>query len=252
MNKLQHSMRGMLCTLLCLLSFYGSQARHNTALAIAATVGSAINLTDIEKPVVAPFFKNADEFAATFDRNGALSSEQRQTAFDLYNQQKWNELEALFKSNSWNGGWPPANGGYNIIDDVPLKAGMKFDRYSAAVGNYTGEGTPNLGGSFTSPLLNGQSYTFTQRALNQAEHTYDFYYEIEVLKDLPFKGQIADIIPWFGQAGNGKQTMWKIPVDPASGYPKTWNQLAKEGYIKVIIKQSPSGKYPNIAGTIIP
>lgn len=252
MNKLQHSMRAMLCTLLCLLSFYGSQARHNTALAIAATVGSAINLTDIEKPAVAPLFKNADEFAATFDRNGALSAEQRQAAFDLYNQQKWKELEALFKANSWNGGWPPANGGYNIVDDVPLKAGMKFDRYSAAVGNYAGTGTPTLGGSFTSPLINGQSYTFTQRALNQPENTYDFYYEIEVLKDLPFKGQTADIIPWFGQAGNGKQTMWKIPVDPASGYPKTWNQLAKEGYIKVIIKQSPSGKYPNIAGTIIP
>jgi len=252
MNKLQHSMRAMLCTLLCLLSFYGSQARNHTALAIAATIGTAGNVTDIEKPSVTPFFKNADEFAATFDRNGALSSEQRQTAFDLYNQQKWNELEALFKANGWNGGWPPANGGYNIVDDVPLKAGMKFDRYSAAVGNYTGTGTPNLGGSFTSPLINGQSYTFTQRALNQPENTYDFYYEIEVLKDLPFKGQTADIIPWFGQAGKGKQTMWKIPVDPDSGYPKTWNQLAKEGYIKVIIKQSPSGKYPNIAGTIIP
>lgn len=198
------------------------------------------------------FFKSADEFAATFDRNGAVDETLRQAAFDLYNQQKWAELETLFKTSNWNGGWPPANGGYNIIDDVPLTAGMKFDRYSAAIGNYTGQGIPTLGGSFTSPMLNGKSYSFGQRALNQAENAYDFYNEIEVLKDLPFKGQTADIIPWFGQVGNGKQTMWKIPIDPATGYPKTWNKLAEEGYIKITIKACPSGKYPQIAGTIIP
>jgi hypothetical protein len=114
-----------------------------------------------------------------------------------------------------------------------------------------GTGTPNLGGNFTSPMPNGNSYTFGQRALNQAENAYDFHYEIEILNDLPFKGQTGEIIPWFNQVGGGMQTMWKIPIDPATGYPKTWNKLAQEGHIKITIKNSPSGKYNNLVGTVI-
>lgn len=34
--------------------------------------------------------------------------------------------------------------------------------------------------------------------------------------------------------------MWNIPRDPNTGYPKTWNQLADEGYIKITIKDIPS------------
>ena len=45
---------------------------------------------------------------------------------------------------------------------------------AGAVGNYTGTGVPTLGGSFTSPIINGYTYTFTQRALNQPEDKYDF------------------------------------------------------------------------------
>ncbi|MFN8438024.1 MAG: glycohydrolase toxin TNT-related protein [Cytophagales bacterium] len=197
------------------------------------------------------FFKNVDEFAQTFDKAGNVSQAIRNQAFDLYKQGKWSELETLFKNNNLNGKWPPANGGFNIIDDVDLKAGMKFDRYGGALGNYNGTGTPNLGGSFTSPMPNGTTYSFGQRALNQAENAYDFYYEIEILNDLPFKGQTGDIIPWFNQVGGGKQTMWKIPIDPATGYPKTWNKLAQEGHVKITIKSSPSGKYNNLAGTVI-
>jgi hypothetical protein len=108
-----------------------------------------------------------------------------------------------------------------------------------------------LGGNFTSPILNGNNYSFAQRALNQAENTYDFYYEIEILNDLPFKGQTSEIIPWFNQIGGGKQTMWKILIDPETGYAKTWNKLAQEGHIKITIKNSPNGKYNNLIGTII-
>ncbi|WGL74028.1 hypothetical protein [Elizabethkingia miricola] len=45
--------------------------------------------------------------------------------------------------------------------------------------------------------------------------------------------------------------MWKIPLDRATGFPKTWNKLAEEGYIKITIKKSPSGKYNNLVGTVI-
>ncbi|MEF9478371.1 hypothetical protein OWR28_12355 [Chryseobacterium sp. 1B4] len=91
------------------------------------------------------FYKNADELAVTYDPNNTVSQSVRNQAYDLYKQGKWNELEALFKANNLNGGWPPANGGYNIVDDVPLQVGQKFDRYSGAVGNYTGNGVPTLG-----------------------------------------------------------------------------------------------------------
>lgn len=198
------------------------------------------------------FYKDANEFALTYDTAGTVSQTIRNQAFDLYKQGKWSDLELLFKSNNLNGGWPPANGGYNIVDEVPLTTGQKFDRYSGAIGSYNGTGIPNLGGSFTSPIVNGYVYTFSQRALNQTEDKYDFYYEIDVLNNLlSFKSQTADVIPWFGQVGGGKQTMWKISIDPATGFQKTWNKLAQEGYIKVTIKKSPSGKYNNLAGTVI-
>lgn len=223
-----------------------------TSFSLACSSDREDETDNSTNPVKIVFYKNADEFALTYDPSGSVSQTIRSQAFDLYKQGKWSELEALFKTNSLNGGWPPANGGYNIVDDVPLQSGQKFDRYSGAVGNYDGTGVPTLGGSFTSPIINGYVYTFTERALNQPENKYDFYYEIDVLNNLlPFKSQTADIIPWFGQAGNGKQTMWKIPVDITTGYQKTWNKLAEEGYIKVTIKKSPSGKYNNLAGTVI-
>ncbi|WPO93335.1 hypothetical protein [Chryseobacterium sp. HR92] len=210
------------------------------------------DVININPDVTTVFYKNADELAVTYDTNNSVSQSIRNQAYDLYKRGKWSELESLFKANNLNGGWPPANGGYNIVDDVALQVGQKFDRYSGAVGSYNGTGVPTLGGSFTSPIINGYTYTFTQRALNQPEDKYDFYYEIDVLNNsMQFKTQTADIIPWFSQAGKGKQTMWKIPIDINTGYQKTWNKLAEEGYIKVTIKKSPSGKYPNLVGTVI-
>lgn len=207
--------------------------------------------TDIP-PVKTVFYKSANEFAATYDTGGKVDQQTRDYIFELYRQGTWGELEALFKVNNLNGGWPPANGGYNIVDDVSFQAGQKFDRYSGAVGTYNGTGVPTLGGSFTSPIINGYVYTFSQRALNQPETAYDFYYEIDVLNNLlPFKSQTADVIPWFGQVGGGKQTMWKIPIDITTGYQKTWNKLAEEGYVKITIKKSPSGKYNSLVGTVI-
>ncbi|WP_233194528.1 glycohydrolase toxin TNT-related protein [Aquimarina sp. I32.4] len=196
------------------------------------------------------FFKNVDDFARTFDKAGEVNATIRNQAFDLYKQGKWRELETLFNNNNLNGSWPPANGGFNIVDDVPIKTGQKFDRYSGNFGIDT-NGNPILGGSFTSPLNKGTPYKFGQRALNKSKGEYDFYYEIEVLQDLPFKAQNADVIPWFGQIGGAKQSMWKMPMDEITGYPKTWNKLAEEGYIKITIKGSPSGNFSNLTGTII-
>ena len=195
--------------------------------------------------------KQVDFFKSVKDFTNVANVKYANDSWKLWKQENWSDLETLFKTKNFNGGWPPYNGGYNMVDDVTINAGDKFDRYGNALRGYTGVGVPNLCGNFTSPIIGGYIYKFPERALNQAENAYDFYFEIEVLQNLPFKGQTADIIPWFGQIGKGKQTMWKIPLDATSGYPKTWNKLAQEGLIKITIKNSPSGKYTNLIGTVI-
>lgn len=109
---------------------------------------------------------------------------------------------------------------------------------------------PQVGGSYTSPSDNF-SYSFEQRALKNTESIYGLFYEIEVTKDLPFNTMDADVIPWHGHICGGKQNYWKVPIDPTTGYPKTWNKLAEEGYMKITIKSSPNGNYGSDVGKII-
>lgn len=167
-------------------------------------------------------------------------------AWDLWKYEKWGQLENLFKKYNINGGWPPANGGYNIVDDIPLTKGMKFDRYQEwfKLGD---NGKPILGGSFTSPI-NGSPYNYAQRALRVSENQNSLYYEIEILKDLPIKGQSADVIPWFGQVGKGKQMMFKF--QPKGSSYTNFQNLIDEGYIKITIKSSPNGQYINWVGEV--
>ncbi|BDD12047.1 hypothetical protein FUAX_44790 (plasmid) [Fulvitalea axinellae] len=215
---------------------------------VPLVLGACQSSDDDDPP---PFYQTADQLATTYDSKGEIDEAERQKIFSYYNKKQWDELETLFTSKNINGGWPPANGGYDVRDDTPLLSGQEYDRYSNALSGWDGQGEPPLGGSFTSPVKNGQAYSFGQRALNKPEAGYDFYFVIEVLKDLPFKGQSATVIPWFDQPGDGVQTMWKIPKDPNTGYPLTWNKMAELGYIKITIKKSPSGKYENLVGTVI-
>jgi Tuberculosis necrotizing toxin len=105
-------------------------------------------------------------------------------------------------------------------------------------------------GTFTSPI-NTSPYNYSQRALKAAEKENALYYEIEILQDIPFKGETADIIPWFGYSGKGKQTKFDIPIDPSTGRPTTWNILARQGLVKITIKKSPNGFYNNFINSII-
>ena len=207
-----------------------------------AEVWKALGLWDeIIDGIPSNFFRNANDLGETYDTFNKLSKTVRGEAFNYYKQQKWDKLEQLFKTYKLK--WPPADGGYNIIYNVSLKKGMKFDRYGNAIKETLKGETPILAGEFTSPIINGKRYSFSQRALNKLESEYDFYYEIEIIKDVPFSGDSADIIPWFNQIGKGKQMKWNIPINPKTNFPKTWNELVREGYIRVIIKDSPSGKY---------
>ena len=174
----------------------------------------------------------------------ALVTNERQP--ELYKQERWGDLEAFFKTKKLNGQvlpdgstvyWPPANGGYDMAT-VSLTKGMKFDRYQKTVRNITDE-KPLITGTYTSPIENGKTFDYAARALEGTENSYDLYYEIEILEDLPFMGEKAKVIPWHGYKGNGVQTQFKFPIDNSL----SWQKLEEGGYIKSTLHSSPSGKY---------
>ncbi|CAA0166632.1 EndoU domain-containing protein [Tenacibaculum maritimum] len=184
------------------------------------------------------FFKNVNSLAETFDKNKRLSKHHKGLIYTYYNQKKWKKIEELFKEFNLNGNWPPANGGYNIIDDVAIKKGEKFDRYQTWFN--VEDNQPIFGGAFTSPIINDKTYNYSQRALKGKEIDYAIRYEIEVLKDLPVTGQKADIIPWFGQKGRGKQMLFNFDKNPKY---KSFKDLMNDGFIKITIKESPNKEH---------
>ncbi|MCV9926829.1 fibronectin type III domain-containing protein [Flavobacterium sp. LS1R49] len=216
--------------------------------------------------VVDELFTNQKAFEGTlnnrFTNIEKIPSSVRGEVWNYYKQQKWDKLESLFKEYKINLQvvqidpktkieiiWPPANGGFNK-SIVSLSKG-KHDRYGAV---YKIEnGVPILTGTFTSPMENGNSYSFSQRALNLTENKYDVYYEIEILKPLPFQGEKTTIIPWFkelGGVGGGQQIMWRTDKD-VDGYSKSMTKLSEEGFIKITIKSSPNNKYPELVNKTI-
>jgi len=184
-------------------------------------------------------------YKATSGSGGRINFDEY--SFYLFKQKEWGNLYEFYKSNNLNinlktgNPWPPANGGFDLIKDFKLEVGDKFDRFGNPLDFWDGTGIPPFGGTFTSPIENGNPFTFNQRSLDGSLGDYDFYYEIEVLRELPFGGEKSKVIPWFGKEGNGLQVNWNIPKD--GQFPKTWNQLVEEGYVKVTIKSSPSGGF---------
>lgn len=72
------------------------------------------------------FFNTVAEFK---DKSYAVLGDQ---AWHLWQQKKWQELEALFKANNLNGGWPP-NRGFVDITTESLSVGTTIDRYGGYI-----------------------------------------------------------------------------------------------------------------------
>ncbi|WP_299123061.1 TNT domain-containing protein [uncultured Tenacibaculum sp.] len=180
--------------------------------------------------------------ADTFDKDKRLSKHYRGLIYNYYNQAKggkthlWKKIEDLFNEFNLNGGWPLMNGGYNN-KNIALKKGDIFDRYQSwfSLGD---NGLPIFDGEFTAPVPTTGKYSFPERALRGEESSYKLYYEIEVLKDLPIKGEESTIIPWFNHKGGGKQVLFKFDK---SGKYKSLKDLLDDGYIKITIKDIPNG-----------
>ena len=170
------------------------------------------------------------------------------------------------KTKPLNGHWPPGNGGYQR-QTVQLKKGDRYDRYQGSVfdkvqnpvtgefdlDHVTGdEFDVKFGGNFVSPL--GKAGTpdnpqsFESRALNMAEDQYPFKYTIEILQDVPTDavyGELANVIPWYGQPGGGTQLDIRFPAEynGKSWKRQEWQQMQDLGFAKVDLQSSPNGYF---------
>jgi len=133
------------------------------------------------------------------------------TAWKLWKQEKWNELEQFFTTNNLNGGWPP-NRGATSLKIVTLKAGMLVDRFG---GYYDADSVFQDKGTFVSPA----GIPFAQRAL-PAKTLSSPYRVYKVVKPITVVKR-GGIIPWFNEPGLG--TQFELPY--------TINDLKKGGYI---------------------
>ena len=189
----------------------------------------------------------------------------------------WKAVENLMRSSYYvdpkdgetkklNGHWPPANGGYQR-QTVQLKAGDRYDRYQGTVFNKTenpvtrkldvdhvtgDEFKVTFGGNFVSPLgqagLPTAPQSFESRALNMAEDQYPFKYTIDILQDVPpdaVYGEVANVIPWYGQPGGGTQLNIRFPEE-YKGEPwkyREWQRMQEKGLAKIDLQSSPNGQF---------
>ena len=135
-----------------------------------------------------------------------------ESAWKLWKEEKWNELEQFFTTNNLNGGWPPNRGAVNL-KIVILKVGLEVDRYG---GYYDADSVFQDKGTFVSL----KSVPFPQRAL--PDKTLKSPYRVyKIVKPIPNVRE-GKIIPWFGKPGLGIQ----------DELPYTVNDLKKEGYLE--------------------
>jgi hypothetical protein len=205
------------------------------------------------------------DFIGSVD-NFEINTNGAHQAFEIYGRlpESAPELFDLFVVNEYNefGStiWPPARGGYNFEEPVPLEVGMRFDRYQSRDSGLepltSGQEFPRCGGEFTSPLPEAGPYPFPSRALNQDRPACFLKYTITVKEaGLPYSTETATIIPWFGLVGNGKQTKFTLPkieITPPGGspiqIPTPWTVLANSGKFEVEITAAPEGTYSLFVG----
>ncbi len=143
-------------------------------------------------------FKNVhyDDFIKTF----AATEEQYRRTYQLWGEEKWDELYQYFKNKKLNGGWPPFDG-FISKETKMLKKGTILDRY-----DYNGASMPDgiHRGEYASPKKpDGSDYSYEERALEGNVSEYTEYYEIRVLEDIDV--EFGKVIPWHNHSGNGMQ-----------------------------------------------
>ncbi|MDB4919661.1 TNT domain-containing protein [Mucilaginibacter sp.] len=151
------------------------------------------------------FEKSVSDFADTTKKPLA------KTAWKLWKNERWSELEQFFSANNLNGGWPPNRGALSL-KIVTLQSGLLVDRYG---GYYDADSVFQDKGTFVSFI----DVPFPKRALpdKTLSSPYRVYKIVKPIVDVK-KGQI---IPWFNKPGLGIQ--YELPYNI--------NDLKKGGYL---------------------
>ncbi len=111
-----------------------------------------------------------------------------------------------------------------------------------------------FGGNFVSPPdVSGVPQSFPSRALNIAENQYPFKYTIEILQDVPTNavyGELANVIPWYGQPGGGTQVNIIFPKEHNGEIWKyrEWQRMEEKGLAKIDLQSSPNGQFEVLPG----
>ncbi|MBL7810897.1 MAG: TNT domain-containing protein [Bacteroidetes bacterium] len=156
----------------------------------------------------AQFFETVADFAN--GKNEIIANQ----AWSLWKDEKWSDLERLFKSNNinvYNGIiFPPNNGAVSVLkrtlDPKDFKGHLIIDRYGST------------SGKFTSPA----NTPFEKRALPNSYLSLKPQ-QYKVLKPIT-NVEEGQIIPWFGQPGLGVQ--YKLE--------KSVQYYIDEGYLQLL------------------
>jgi hypothetical protein len=177
-------------------------------------------------------YKNVsyEDFIKTFSAN----DEQYKKAFQLWGEDKWDELYQYFKTNNLNYDtriddvWPPFDGFRSITkaETGNQLVGKIFDRFQ-------GVGRSELGGRFASPVYGDEGvgnlhFTYDSRALGDAIEEGSIYIKFKFKNNLPpdLKFDYGDVQPWFGKQGLGDQVKSS----------RLFSELNDEGYIEIVEK----------------
>ncbi len=149
--------------------------------------------------------KYEDFIATVGDFANGAKADLANLSYKLWGEDKWKDLEKLFKDNNLNGGWPPFNGAKSILktEKGNQLANKVFDRF---------QGSGDITGEFASPVYGSQGiddlyFTYDSRALKwdigEGTNYIKFKFKSNVPDDVIF--DYGDVIQWFERQGLGDQ-----------------------------------------------
>jgi hypothetical protein len=167
-------------------------------------------------------FKNID-FTA-FKKTFTATEEQYAKAYQLWGEDKWDELYQYFNTYNINSKWPPFEGFKSITktETGEQLAGKVFDRF---------QGGGDISGSFASPVYGAEGvgnlhFTYDSRALKESLLDGTNYVKFKFKDNLPsdLKVDYGDVAPWFGKQGLGDQIKSSV----------SFKYLKDKGYIEIV------------------
>ncbi|WP_431167040.1 fibronectin type III domain-containing protein [Tenacibaculum halocynthiae] len=143
----------------------------------------------------------------TFNDSFTAAENLKDKAWELFKEEKWDDLYKLFKDNdinNWNGViWPPGSGFAKITDKI------KGSNYTETIDRFQKSTQPSLGGGFGSPIRNNAEgvddlvFTYDSRMLDDKLKEGTYYFEFKMSeKATDVELTVGDVAPWFNKQAN--------------------------------------------------